>query len=135
VAATLLLWLKFAAADVFSLTLPAGLQDFVSLALSIVVEALPFVILGALVSSSSGFFAPTQRLIQLLPKRPVLRRLSVSLLGKYVSSGGFDRTNTKLAVQPIGGDASYDALSKELQDLPNIHLGGRISTPVFLHNS
>ncbi len=29
--ATLLLWLKFAAADVFSLTLPAGLQDFVTL--------------------------------------------------------------------------------------------------------
>jgi hypothetical protein len=52
-----------------------------------------------------------------------------------VSSGGFDRTNTKLAVQPIGGDASYDAPSKELQDLPNIHLGGRIATPVFLHNS
>lgn len=58
-----------------------------------------------------------------------------SLLGKYVSSGGFDRTNTKLAVQPTGGDAIYDASSKELQELPNIRLGGRTSTPVFLHNS
>ena len=58
-----------------------------------------------------------------------------SLLGKYVGSGGFDRTNTKLAVQPIGGDAIYDAQAGELRELPDISLGGRISTPTFLHDS
>lgn len=58
-----------------------------------------------------------------------------SLLGKYVGSGGFDRTNTKLVVQPIGGDAIYDAQAGELRDLPDIRLGGRISTPTFLHDS
>ncbi len=63
VATALLLWLKFAAADVLPLTLPAGLQDFVTLALSIVVEALPFVILGALVSVVIRLFAPTERII------------------------------------------------------------------------
>jgi WD40 repeat protein len=67
-----------------------------------------------------------------------------SLLGKYLSSGGFDRTNTKLAVQPIAGDvavqptasdAIYDAQTKELRGLPDIRLGGQITTPMFLHNS
>ncbi len=83
-AAALLLWLKFAAADVFSLTLPAGLQDFVTLALSIVVEALPFVILGALVSVVIRLFAPTDRIIRRLPRRPLFRRLSISLLGTFM---------------------------------------------------
>ena len=49
-ATALLLWLKAVAANSLSLLLPSGLQDFITLALSIVVEALPFVILGALVS-------------------------------------------------------------------------------------
>jgi uncharacterized membrane protein YraQ (UPF0718 family) len=83
-AAALLLWLKFAAADVYSLTLPAGLQDFVTLALSIVVEALPFVILGALVSVAIRLFAPTERIIRRLPRRPLFRRLSISLLGTFM---------------------------------------------------
>jgi uncharacterized membrane protein YraQ (UPF0718 family) len=48
------------------------------------VEALPFVILGALVSVFIRLFATTQRFIQLLPKRPLLRRLSISLLGSLM---------------------------------------------------
>lgn len=83
-AATLLLSLKFATADVLSLTLPAGLQDFVTLSLSIVVEALPFVILGALVSVVIRLFAPTDRIIRRLPRRPLSRRLSISLLGTFM---------------------------------------------------
>jgi uncharacterized membrane protein YraQ (UPF0718 family) len=42
------------------------------------------VILGAPFSVVIRLFAPTQRLIQLLPKRPVLRRLWVSLLGTFM---------------------------------------------------
>ncbi len=76
--AALLLWLKAAATNVSGPSMPSALQDFITLALSIVVEALPFVILGALVSAVIRLFAPTQRLIQLLPKRPLPRRLSIS---------------------------------------------------------
>jgi uncharacterized protein len=84
VATALLLWLKFTAADAFSFTLPAGLQDFVTPALSIIVEALPFVILGALVSVVIRLFAPTERTIRRLPRRPLFRRLSISLLGTFM---------------------------------------------------
>lgn len=56
-------------------------------------------------------------------------------LGKYKDSGGFDRTNTKITF-PSGSDAAiYDAQSGGLQKVPNINIGGRISTPTFLHNS
>jgi uncharacterized membrane protein YraQ (UPF0718 family) len=80
----LLLWLKAVATNVLGLSLPTELQDLITLALSIVVEALPFVILGALVSVIVRLFAPTQRILQLLPKRPLLRRLSISLFGTFM---------------------------------------------------
>jgi uncharacterized membrane protein YraQ (UPF0718 family) len=83
-AAALLLWLKAAATNALSLSLPNELQDFITLTLSVVIEALPFVILGALVSTVLRLFVSTQRLIQLLPKRPLLRRLSISLLGTFM---------------------------------------------------
>jgi uncharacterized protein len=83
-AGALLLWLKTVAAPALGLSLPTELQDLITLALSIVVEALPFVILGALVSVIVRLFAPTQRILQLLPKRPLLRRLSISLFGTFM---------------------------------------------------
>src|SRR5215213_3971762 len=83
-AGALLLWLKAVATNVLSLSLPTELQDLITLALSIVVEALPFVVLGALVSVIVRLFAPTQRILRLLPKRPLLRRLSISLFGTFV---------------------------------------------------
>ena len=83
-AAAFLLWLKTVETDGLGLSLPSELQDFTTLALSIVVEALPFVILGALVSVIVRLFAPTQRIIRLLPKRPLLRRLSISLFGTFM---------------------------------------------------
>jgi uncharacterized membrane protein YraQ (UPF0718 family) len=84
VAAALLLWLKAAALDSSGLALPNKLQDFITLTLSVVVEALPFVILGALVSVGIRLLATTQRFIQRLPKQPLLRRLSISLLGSFM---------------------------------------------------
>src|SRR5215211_4251661 len=83
-AAAFLLWLKTVETDGLGLSLPSELQDFTTLALSIVVEALPFVILGALVSVIVRLFAPMQRILQLLPKRPLLRRLSISLFGTFM---------------------------------------------------
>jgi uncharacterized membrane protein YraQ (UPF0718 family) len=83
-AGALLLWLKTVATNGSGLSLPTALQDLTTLALSIVVEALPFVILGALVSVIVRLFAPTQRILRLLPKRPLLRRLSISLFGTFM---------------------------------------------------
>src|SRR5215217_1304573 len=83
-AAAFLLWLKTVEMDGLGLSLPSELQDFTTLALSIVVEALPFVILGALVSVIVRLFAPTQRILRLLPKRPLHRRLSISLFGTFM---------------------------------------------------
>src|SRR5215218_6079987 len=83
-AGAFLLWLKTVETDGLGLSLPSELQDFTTLALSIVVEALPFVILGALVSVIVRLFAPTQRILRLLPKRPLLRRLSISLFGTFM---------------------------------------------------
>ena len=65
-------------------SLPAELQDFVTLALSIVVEALPFVVLGALVSAVIRLFGPTGWLISRLPRWPLLRRFSISLFGAFM---------------------------------------------------
>lgn len=79
--ALLLLWRGLLVQGPF---LPTRAQDFVTLTLSIVVEALPFVVLGALVSVAIRLWAPTERLIRLLPKTPALRRLSVSLLGAFM---------------------------------------------------
>ena len=56
-------------------------------------------------------------------------------LGSYKNSGGFDRTNTKLAFLSSKGPAIYDAQASKLQELSYIATGGRISTPTFLHNS
>src|SRR5215212_5728290 len=83
-AAAFLLWLKTVEMDGLGLSLPSELQDFTTLALSIVVEALPFVILGALVSVIVRLFAPTERILRLLPKRPLLRRLPISLFGAFM---------------------------------------------------
>jgi uncharacterized protein len=80
----LLLWLKAATVNTLELALPNEIQDFITLALSIVVEALPFVVLGALVSAVIRLFGATQRLMHILPKRPLLRRLSISLLGTFM---------------------------------------------------
>lgn len=64
--------------------LPSAVQDFVTLTLSIVVEAMPFVILGALVSAAIRVWVPTERVLRLLPRRPFLRRVSVSFFGMFM---------------------------------------------------
>jgi hypothetical protein len=63
------------------------------------------------------------------------RTTEPTLVGIYGDSGGFDRTNTKLAFQSSDGATIYDAQAKELQELPYIGASGSISTPTFLHNS
>ncbi|MDQ4138150.1 MAG: permease [Actinomycetota bacterium] len=61
--------------------LPDAVRDFVTLTLSVLIESLPFVFLGILLSIAVQVWVPQRVLHRLLPHRPGLRRLSISLLG------------------------------------------------------
>lgn len=56
-------------------------QDFVTLAISVVVESLPFVFLGIGISVLVQIWVPSWVLLRILPRTPALRRLVLSLLG------------------------------------------------------
>lgn len=59
----------------------SGVQDFLTLSFSVVVEALPFVILGVLLSSLFQVFLPVEKVFRWLPKSSVLRRIVLSFVG------------------------------------------------------
>ncbi|GAA1833738.1 permease [Agromyces salentinus] len=56
-------------------------QDFVTLSVSVVIESLPFVFLGILLSIAVQLFLPEDFLVRRMPRSPALRRVVVSLLG------------------------------------------------------
>ena len=58
-----------------------SVSDFITLTLSIIVEALPFVALGVLISVLIQVLLPTQKIIKYLPKNVFIRRLLISCLG------------------------------------------------------
>ena len=57
------------------------LQDFITLSLSIFVEAFPFLVLGSLLASIVNTYVPAHTFEKILPKRGVLRRGALSLFG------------------------------------------------------
>jgi uncharacterized protein len=57
------------------------LGDGVTLAISVVVESVPFVVLGILLSILVSVWLPAGFLARRMPRNPVLRRLCLSLLG------------------------------------------------------
>ncbi|MGN8048397.1 permease [Curtobacterium sp. 22159] len=61
--------------------LPDVVQDFLTLAISVVVESLPFVVLGILLSIVVEVWVPVGVLERLLPQRPIPRRAVISLIG------------------------------------------------------
>jgi uncharacterized membrane protein YraQ (UPF0718 family) len=61
--------------------LAAGARDFVTLSISVVVESLPFVFLGIVLSIVVQIWLPEGLLLRRLPRSPVARRLVLSLLG------------------------------------------------------
>ncbi|MDQ4137328.1 MAG: permease [Actinomycetota bacterium] len=63
------------------LSLPALLSDFVTLTLSVVIESLPFVVLGILLSIVVQVWLPEHLLHRVLPRNAAGRRLAISLLG------------------------------------------------------
>ena len=67
-----------------SIELPKHFQDFITLSLSVIVEALPFVMLGMFFSMAVRVWLPHDWLLQHLPKQPFLRRALISLLGVFM---------------------------------------------------
>jgi uncharacterized protein len=61
--------------------LPEALSDFVTLTLSVIIESMPFVFLGILISIGVQVWAPEQLLHRVLPRSPAARRLTISVLG------------------------------------------------------
>lgn len=60
------------------------LQDFLTFLISIVVEALPFVVLGIVVSAAVQVWLPEGWLLRWLPKCRWVRQVTISLLGVFV---------------------------------------------------
>ncbi|MBV0893722.1 permease [Microbacterium sp. NC79] len=72
------------APTLFSIDLPDRAQDGLTLALSVLIEALPWVILGVTLSIVVQVWLPSGMLERLMPKRAWTRRMALSLLGVIV---------------------------------------------------
>ncbi|WP_372968352.1 permease [Microbacterium sp.] len=70
--------------DLFTASLPNRAQDGLTLALSVLIEALPFVILGVLLSIVVQVWLPADVIHRWLPKRAWARRAVLSLLGMLI---------------------------------------------------
>jgi len=64
--------------------LPDKLQDGITLALSVLVESMPFVVLGILFSIVVRVWLPEAWIVKVLPRTPWLRRMVVSLIGMFL---------------------------------------------------
>ena len=64
--------------------MPTPLQDFLTFLISIVVEALPFVVLGIMVSVAVQVWLPERWLLRRLPKCRWARQVTISLFGVFV---------------------------------------------------
>ena len=80
--------LAFALIKIFGYFLPIDLpkqvQDFITLSLGVIIEALPFVMLGLFFSIIVRLWLPHDWLLKYLPKQPFLRRALISLLGVFM---------------------------------------------------
>ncbi len=65
-------------------SLPNELQDLLTLSISVVIESLPFVILGILLSIVVQVWLPDGILMKYLPRNPALRRFCISLFGIFL---------------------------------------------------
>lgn len=68
----------------FPVALPDRAQDGLTLALSVLFEALPFVVLGVLLSIVVQVWLPSGVIERVLPRRPWARRAVLSLLGMLI---------------------------------------------------
>ncbi|MEK7153347.1 MAG: permease [Patescibacteria group bacterium] len=65
----------------FSIELPNKLQDLLTLTFSIIIESMPFVLLGIFLAVIIRIWVPAKALQSWLPKYGILRRLYISLMG------------------------------------------------------
>jgi len=63
------------------MSVPAQLQDWISIFLGILVEATPFLLLGVVVSSIVHVFVSEDRLLRLVPRNPILSLIPALGLG------------------------------------------------------
>ena len=64
-----------------ALGVPGLTQDLLTLATSVIIESLPFVVLGIVLSIVVQVWLPDDLLMRYLPQQPVLRRAAISLFG------------------------------------------------------
>ena len=63
---------------------PPALRDGFTLAFSVLIESIPFIILGIALSVLVQVWLPEEWLFRILPSRPLPRRLVISLLGMFL---------------------------------------------------
>ena len=64
--------------------LPNRVQDLLTLSISVIIESMPFVILGILLSIVVQVWVPDSWVVRLLPRNPFLRRAAISFLGVFL---------------------------------------------------
>lgn len=88
IAIVILIWyifaLKVLTSKYVGLSLPNTLQDLITLSNSVLIESLPFVILGIILSVTVQIWIPSSTLFNLLPKWAPLRRAIISLMGVFM---------------------------------------------------
>ena len=67
-----------------AVSLPNELQDLLTLSISVVIESLPFVVLGIVLSIVVQVWLPDGILMKYLPRNPFLRRLCISMFGIFL---------------------------------------------------
>ncbi len=80
-AVVVLLGIRLFSPSIGSTGLPDVVQDFLTLAISVVVESLPFVVLGILLSIVVEVWVPVGALEKVLPQNAFGRRAVISLIG------------------------------------------------------
>lgn len=73
--------LRLISAQTGQWSLPDRSQDWITLSLSVMIEALPFVMLGICIAIIVQVWLPAERLLTYLPQQPLLRRACLSFLG------------------------------------------------------
>lgn len=67
-----------------SLNIPVQLQDFITLSLSVLIEATPFVFLGIVLSLLVRHAIPEKIFYKMMPQNNLIRRLYLSILGIFL---------------------------------------------------
>jgi uncharacterized membrane protein YraQ (UPF0718 family) len=76
--------LRAVTADQDSFGLPDRAQDFLTLSISVIVESMPFVVLGIVLSIAVQVWVPDSWIMRVLPRNPFLRRAVISFIGVFL---------------------------------------------------